>query len=75
MHFIPDFYRDALALTNMASPDGINALRPWDEENFLRVMDKLQIETAILSIYSPGVNSIITDSTWETPCSIRICRT
>jgi chromate reductase, NAD(P)H dehydrogenase (quinone) len=56
MHFIPDFYRDALASANMASPDGINALPPWDEQNFLRVMDKLQIETAILSISSPGVH-------------------
>ena len=56
MHFIPDFYRDALALTNMASPDGINELPPWDEENFLRVMDKLQIETAMLSLSSPGVH-------------------
>ena len=56
MHFIPDFYRHALALANMASPDGINELPPWDEENFLRVMDKLQIETAMLSLSSPGVH-------------------
>ena len=40
MHFIPDFYRDALASANMAGPDGIDALPPWDEETFLRVMDK-----------------------------------
>jgi 6-methylsalicylate decarboxylase len=56
MHFIPEFYRDALASANMTSPDGINALPPWDEEDFLRVMDSLQIETAVLSISSPGVH-------------------
>ena len=46
MHVIPDFYGQALASANMASPDGINALPPWDED----------IETAILSISSPGVH-------------------
>ena len=56
MHFIPDFYRDALASANMASPDGINALPPWDEDDCLRVMDSLQIEAAVLSISSPGVH-------------------
>src|SRR6202021_4268967 len=56
MHFIPEFYRDALASANMTNPDGINALPPWDEEDFLRVMDSLQIETAVLSISSPGVH-------------------
>ncbi len=56
MHFIPEFYRDALASANMASPDGINTLPPWDEEDFLRAMDSLQIEAAVLSISSPGVH-------------------
>ena len=56
MHFIPDFYREALASANMASPDGIHALPPWDEENLLDPMDSLQIETAMLSISSPGVH-------------------
>src|ERR1700677_327062 len=56
MHFIPELYRDALASANMSSPDGISALPPWDEEDFLRVMDSLQIETAVLSISSPGVH-------------------
>ena len=56
MHFIPAFYRHALASANMSSPDGISALPPWDEEDFLRVMDSLQIETAVLSISSPGVH-------------------
>lgn len=49
MHFIPDFYRHALASANMASPDGINALPSWNEEHFLLVMDSLRIETAMLS--------------------------
>ena len=56
MHFIPDFYREALASANMASPDGIHALPPWDEEDILDPMDSLQIETAMLSISSPGVH-------------------
>jgi 6-methylsalicylate decarboxylase len=56
-HFIPEFYRDALVSGNMASPDGINTLPPWDEEDSLRIVDSLQIETAVLSISSPGVHS------------------
>jgi hypothetical protein len=56
MHFIPEFYRHALASANMASPDGINALPAWEEEDFLRVMDNLQIETGMLSMSSPSVH-------------------
>jgi hypothetical protein len=56
MHFIPEFYRDALASANMTSPDGINALPPWDDEDFLRVIDSLHIETSMLSSSSPGVH-------------------
>lgn len=40
----------------MTSPDGINVLPPWDDEDFLRVIDSLHIETSMLSSSSPGVH-------------------
>jgi predicted TIM-barrel fold metal-dependent hydrolase len=55
-HFIPDFYRRALLDAGHAQPDGIRAIPPWDETSALALMDDLNIETAVLSISSPGVH-------------------
>lgn len=41
MHYITELYRDALASANMTSPDGINPLPPWDEEDFLQLTRKV----------------------------------
>ncbi|AMO63943.1 putative hydrolase [Mycolicibacterium phlei] len=55
-HFIPEFYREALLEAGHSQPDGINAIPPWDEASALALMDELNIETAVLSISSPGVH-------------------
>jgi len=55
-HFIPDFYRRALVAAGESKPDGTAAIPLWSEEDALRMMDKLQIQTAVLSISSPGVH-------------------
>lgn len=55
-HFVPPFYRDALMAAGRDHPDGIPAIPEWSEESALRLMDQLEIETAVLSISSPGVH-------------------
>ncbi|MBX5489468.1 MAG: amidohydrolase [Mycolicibacterium hassiacum] len=55
-HFLPDFYRQAMLDAGYSEPDGIRAIPPWDETSALALMDELNIETAILSISSPGVH-------------------
>jgi len=55
-HFVPAFYREALAEAGLSTPDGIRAMPAWDAESTLRVMDKLGVATAMLSISSPGVH-------------------
>ena len=55
-HFLPDFYRDALRAAGLLQPDGIKALPSWSEEHALQTMDRLDIESAILSISSPGIH-------------------
>ncbi len=53
-HFIPDAYRDALDRTG-GPPDGIARLPDWSEDEAIRFLDATGIETAYLSISSPGV--------------------
>ena len=55
-HFLPDVYRRALAEAGIDQPDGIKAVPAWDETSALQTMDQLDVETAILSISSPGVH-------------------
>jgi 6-methylsalicylate decarboxylase len=55
-HFLPDFYHDALVETGETSPDGFPEIPKWSEEAALNMMDRLQIEAALLSISSPGVH-------------------
>jgi predicted TIM-barrel fold metal-dependent hydrolase len=55
-HFVPDFYRQALAEAGLSHPDGIPAVPVWSEKAALAAMDRLGIRTAILSISSPGVH-------------------
>lgn len=56
VHFVPDFYRDALNAAGQSKPDGIEKLPDWTEESALRLMDELGVQTSILSISSPGVH-------------------
>jgi 6-methylsalicylate decarboxylase len=55
-HFVPAFYREALVEAGLSTPDGIRAMPEWDVGSTLRVMDKLGVATAMLSISSPGVH-------------------
>jgi len=55
-HFLPEVYRRALAEAGIDRPDGIKAVPTWSEQLALDTMDRLDIEVAMLSISSPGVN-------------------
>jgi len=55
-HYVPRFYRDALAAAGHEPPDGIKRTPDWDEARALRMMDQLDVRTAVLSISSPGVH-------------------
>lgn len=55
-HFLPDFYSAALHEAGLSAPDGIRALPEWNEVEALKVMDALNVSTAMLSISSPGVH-------------------
>lgn len=55
-HYLPDFYRQALADAGQSRPDGIAALPAWSEADMVATMDRLGIERAYLSISSPGVH-------------------
>ena len=55
-HFLPDFYHAALVKAGLTNPDGFPGIPNWSEEAALKMMDKLQIEAALLSISSPGVH-------------------
>ena len=54
-HFLPDFYRQALIDAGQIYPDGMPAIPHWSEQAAFDAMDKLGIQTAMLSISSPGV--------------------
>lgn len=54
-HFVPDQYREALVRAGNDRPDGMPAIPSWSEREAVGVLDRLSIETAFLSISSPGV--------------------
>ena len=53
-HFIPDAYRAAVD-RNGGPPDGVARVPDWSEDEAVRFLDATGIETAYLSISSPGV--------------------
>lgn len=55
-HFVPDRYREAAVAAGYDRPDGMPGLPAWSESSMLEAMDRMGIETAILSISSPGVH-------------------
>ena len=55
-HYLPEFYRNALAAAGQVHPDGMAAVPGWSEADMLDAMDRLGIERAYLSISSPGVH-------------------
>jgi 6-methylsalicylate decarboxylase len=54
-HYLPDFYRDALAAAGIDHPDGMAAVPQWSLESALAMMARLGIAHACLSVSSPGV--------------------
>lgn len=56
IHFLPDYYREALVTAGLTMPDGMPKIPDWSEDEALKAMDRLGIETAMFSISSPGVH-------------------
>lgn len=54
-HFLPSRYREAVERSAESPPDGIMRLPDWSEDDAVRFIDTAGIETAYLSISSPGV--------------------
>lgn len=55
-HFVTDHYRDALIAAGHDHPDGIKAIPEWTPTAALETMDRLGVQTSILSVSSPGVH-------------------
>lgn len=55
-HYITDHYREAAIAAGYSKPDGMPAIPEWDVHNTLAVMDSIAIQTAMLSISSPGIH-------------------
>lgn len=55
-HFLPDFYREALTRHGHAQPDGFPHIPEWSAAEHVAAMDRIGIETSLLSISSPGVH-------------------
>lgn len=55
-HYVPDGYRAALERAGYAQPDGMPAIPAWSVDEHLAAMDRVGVETSLLSISSPGVH-------------------
>jgi predicted TIM-barrel fold metal-dependent hydrolase len=55
-HYLPPGYREALIAHGQSQPDGFPVLPTWSPEAHLAMLDQLGIQTAILSVTSPGVD-------------------
>src|SRR5258705_9514311 len=55
-HFIPPSYRHALADAGVETSDGGVPFPPWSLDEHLAMMDRHEIELAVLSLSSPGVH-------------------
>lgn len=55
-HFLPPFYRKALAANGHSKPDGMPAIPSWSKEAHLEMMQTANVTKSILSISSPGTH-------------------
>ena len=55
-HYLPEFYRQALIENGQSRPDGMPKIPEWSEVSAIQTMDTLGVQTAMLSISSPGVH-------------------
>lgn len=68
MHFLPDCYRQALDSAGLKTLDGGMPIPEWSEDLALATMDRLGIETAMLSISSPSVRFV------QGAAELKLCR-
>lgn len=59
-HFLPDFYTEALAKHGLTTVDGGMPLPKWNTALALATMDRLQIDTAMISLSSPSLHFLPT---------------
>ncbi|CAO2647218.1 Nn.00g081400.m01.CDS01 [Neocucurbitaria sp. VM-36] len=57
-HFLPPFYRTALAENGHAYPDGMPGIPEWSLERHLEMMSTANVSKSILSISSPGTHIV-----------------
>ncbi|MGX1479920.1 UNVERIFIED_CONTAM: putative TIM-barrel fold metal-dependent hydrolase [Streptomyces canus] len=55
-HLLPDFYVEQATAAGHAHPDGMGDWPTWSVQTHLDLMDRNGIETAMLSMSSPGVH-------------------
>lgn len=55
-HFLPPFYRDALASNGHSHPDGMPAIPQWSIASHLEMMSINNVSKSIISVSSPGTN-------------------
>jgi predicted TIM-barrel fold metal-dependent hydrolase len=65
-HFLPPFYRTALASNNHSHPDGMPSIPEWSTERHLEMMSVVNISKSILSVSSPGTHLVAGNSTLTT---------
>lgn len=57
-HFLPPFYRTALAENGHTFPDGMPAIPEWSPEYHLEMMSIANVSKSILSVSSPGTHIV-----------------
>ncbi|KAH7396118.1 hypothetical protein BKA66DRAFT_509212 [Pyrenochaeta sp. MPI-SDFR-AT-0127] len=57
-HFLPPFYRTALAENGHSHPDGMPAIPEWSTERHLAMMSAANVSKSILSVSSPGTHIV-----------------
>jgi predicted TIM-barrel fold metal-dependent hydrolase len=55
-HFLPERYRSALVEAGHSKPSGMPGIPAWSADSALSMMDRLRIDSAILSISAPGLH-------------------
>lgn len=57
-HFLPPFYRTALAEHGHSHPDGMPAIPEWSVDRHLEMLSTANVAKAILSVSSPGTHIV-----------------
>ena len=55
-HYLPEKYRTALAAAGHSKPSGMPGIPAWSADQHIAVMDRLGIQTSLLSISAPGLH-------------------